>query len=198
MYYILLGILYLPLSGFSCQCWLLLLFDPKQLLGVGMHYLNDPLCFSQSGGCRRLINLTCLLFRTQWGQTHIAYSKPALRHPPFSPMPCSFCSLNQNIRTFHQPSDYHTNRWDCDICKWTKYGVMIYLHTEWGLCLTVIRFTTAYICTIVDGHEDVRMIFLSDLHALLIFLRGHPVLTLIRRCSWMHYVWVLNWCQWRI
>ena len=23
---------------------------PEQLFGVGMHYLNDPLCFSQSGG----------------------------------------------------------------------------------------------------------------------------------------------------
>ncbi len=60
---------------------------------------------------------------------------------------------------------------------------MIYLHNECGLCLTVIRFTSAYICTIVDGHEDVMMIFLTDLHALLIFLRDHPVLTFIRGCS---------------
>lgn len=73
----------------NCQCRLSL-FDPKQLLGVGMHYLNDPLCFSQSGGCRRLINLTCLLFCTQWGQTHIAYSKPALGNPPFYPLPIRF------------------------------------------------------------------------------------------------------------
>lgn len=87
-------------SGFSRQCSALLLFDPKQLLGVGMHYLNDPLCFSQSGGCRRLINFTCLLFRTQWGQTHIAYSKPALRqpfHPPQFPV------------SFLQPLSKHTH-----------------------------------------------------------------------------------------
>lgn len=60
---------------------------------------------------------------------------------------------------------------------------MICLYNECGLCLTVIRFTTAYMGTIVDGHEDVMMIFLTDLHALLIFLGGHPVLTLIRGCS---------------
>lgn len=58
-------ILSLPPRSLSCQRRHLLLFDPKQLLGVRMHYLNDPLCFSQSGGCRRLINLTCLLCRTQ-------------------------------------------------------------------------------------------------------------------------------------
>lgn len=57
---------------------------------------------------------------------------------------------------------------------------MICLHNECDLCLTVIRFTTAYICTTVDGHEDVMMIFLTDLHASLIFQGGHPVLTLIR------------------
>lgn len=185
-------------STLPCPCRLLLLFDPKQLLGVGMHYLSDPLCFSQSEGCRQLINLTCLPFRIHWGRTHIAYSKPALRHPPYSPIPCSFCSPNQNIHTLHQPLDYHTNRWDFDICKWTEYGEMICLHNKCGLCLTVIRFTTAYNCTIVNGHEDAMMIFLSDLHALLIFLGGHPVLTLIRGCSWIYYVWVLNWCNWRI
>lgn len=36
----------------------------------------------------------------------------------------------------------------------------------------VIRFTTVYICTIIDGHEDAVMIFLIDFHALLIFLGG--------------------------
>lgn len=60
---------------------------------------------------------------------------------------------------------------------------MICLHNECGLCLTVIRFTTAYICTILDGQEDLTMILLADLHALLIFLGGHTVLTLIRGCS---------------
>lgn len=49
---------------------------------------------------------------------------------------------------------------------------MICLHNECALCLTVIRFTTVYICTVVDGHEDVMMIFLTDSHALLIFLVG--------------------------
>lgn len=69
---------------------------------------------------------------------------------------------------------------------------MIRLHNECALCLTVIRFSTAYICTVVDGHEDVLMIFLTDLHALLIFLGGLPVLTLIRGCGRIHYVRVLN------
>lgn len=47
---------------------------------------------------------------------------------------------------------------------------MISLHNERCLSITVIRFTTVYICTIIDGHEDKVMIFLIDLHALLIFL----------------------------
>lgn len=47
---------------------------------------------------------------------------------------------------------------------------MICVHNECALCLMVIRFTSAYICTIVDGHDYVMMIFLTDLHALLIFL----------------------------
>lgn len=64
---------------------------------------------------------------------------------------------------------------------------MISLHNECCLSLMVIRFTTVYICTIVDGHEDVMVIFLIDLHALLIFLGGHPVLPLIRVCSCIHY-----------
>ncbi len=169
----------------------LFLFDPKQLFGAGMHYLNDPLCFSQSGGCGRLINLTCLLFHTQWGKTHIAYSKPSLRHPPFPPIPCFFHGYNQNIRTFHQPPDHHTNSLDYDICKWTEYGAIMCLHNECSLCLMVI-------CTIVDGHEDMMIIFLTDLHVLLIFFGGHTVLTLIRGCSCIHYVWVLSWCNWRI
>lgn len=64
-----------------------LLCDPEQLFGARIHYLNDPLCFSQSGLGGRPINLTCLLGRTQLGQTHIVYSKPTLRHPPFLPGP---------------------------------------------------------------------------------------------------------------
>lgn len=83
------GTLYLPLS--SCQCRLLLLFDPKQLFGVRMHYLNDPLCFSQSGGCRRLINLTCLLFPVR-SDTHCIF-KTCIKTPtPFLPVPVPFCS----------------------------------------------------------------------------------------------------------
>lgn len=62
-----------------------LLPNSGQLFGVRIHYLNDPLCFSQSGIRGRLINLTCLLGCTRRGQTHIAYSTPALRHPLFLP-----------------------------------------------------------------------------------------------------------------
>lgn len=82
------------------QTYFFLLFDLSGCLEWERHYLNVPLCFSQSGGCRRLINLACLLFCTQWGQTCIAYSKPALRHPPMSPIPCSFCNSKQNICAF--------------------------------------------------------------------------------------------------
>lgn len=32
------------------------------------------------------------------------------------------------------------------------------LHNECGLCLTVLGFATAYICTTVNGHEDVIFI----------------------------------------
>lgn len=46
-----------------------------------------------------------------------------------------------------------------------EYGAMISLHNECCHCLTVIRFTTVYICTIVDRHEDVMMKFLIDLCA---------------------------------
>lgn len=50
------------------------------------------------------------------------------------------------------------------------------LHNEWPVCETVIRFTAVYICTIVDGHEDVMLEFLTDLHALLIFFGDRPAL----------------------
>lgn len=62
-----------------------LLCDHEQLFGAWIHYLNDPLCFSQSGIRGRPINLTCLLGYTQRGQAHTVYSKPALRHPTFLP-----------------------------------------------------------------------------------------------------------------
>lgn len=52
---------------------------------------------------------------------------------------------------------------------------MICLHNECGLCLTVIRFTSVYTCTAVDGHEDVMMIFLTDSRARLICVGGHAV-----------------------
>lgn len=194
---VLFGILHLPFSSFSCQCRLLLLFDPKQLLGMGMHYLNDPLCFSQSGGCRRLINLTCLLFPVR-SDTHCIF-KTCIKTPTlffFFTIPCTFCSPNQNKHSFHQPSDYHTNRPDCDICKWTKYGAMICLHNECGLCLTVIRFTTAYICTIVNGHEDDGIL---DWLACLINILGRASsFNLNREVDEYIIFWVLNWCNSRI
>lgn len=52
---------------------------------------------------------------------------------------------------------------------------LICLHNEYGLCLMVVTFTTVYICTSVDGQEDVLMILLTDLHALLIFLEVQKV-----------------------
>lgn len=79
-----------------------LLCDLEQLFAARIHYLNDPLCFSQSGIHGRPINLTCLLGPTQRGQTHIVYSKPTLRHPPFLPgpptPPASLCSNSQKNR----------------------------------------------------------------------------------------------------
>lgn len=159
------GVVLGPSSVVSADFFLL--FDPKRLLGVGMHYLNDPLCFSQSGGCRRLINLTWLLFCTRWGQTHIAYSKPALRHPPFLLTACSSCSsrlhhLHHQIIIQIDVIVIYAN--EPNVKRW-------FAHNKRALCLTVIRFTTAYICTVVDGHGDVMMIFLTDLHALLIFCK---------------------------
>lgn len=41
------------------------------------------------------------------------------------------------------------------------------LHNECGLCLMVIRLTPTYICTIVDGHEDVMLIFSTDFACLI-------------------------------
>lgn len=46
--------------------------------------------------------------------------------------------------------------------------------------LTITSFTSAYICTIVDGHEDVMILLTASK---LLFMEGHPDLTLIRQCS---------------
>lgn len=144
-----------------------------------MHYLNDPLCFSQSGGCRRLINLTCLLFPVR-SDTHCIF-KTCIKTPTLfsrslflfaAPIKTNSLFINHQIIIQIDEIVIYANE--------QNMGAMICLHNECGLCLTVIRFTTAYICTIVDGHEDVMMIFLTDLHALLIFSGGHLVLTLIR------------------
>lgn len=51
------------------------------------------------------------------------------------------------------------------------------MHNECCFHLMVTRFAVVYICSTVDGHKDVIMIFLIDLHILLTFLDGNLGLT---------------------
>lgn len=141
------GILYLSPRSLSCQHRHLLLSDPKQLFGVRMHYLNDPLCFSQSGCCRRLINLTCLLCCTQRGQTHIAYSKCALRHPPFFARP--LFPLTAAIKTYTLCINHQIIIQIDEIVTYANEEtmvVMIFLHNE---C-----------CLFFNGHQVYHCLYL--------------------------------------
>lgn len=164
-----------------------------------MHYLNDPLCFSQSGCCRRLINLTCLLCCTQRGQTHIAYSKCTLRHPPFFSQ--SLFPLTAAIKTYTLCINHQIIIQIDEIVMYANEQTM----GRWSFCimnavffLMVIRFATVYICTTVVGHKDVVMTLLIDLHALLIFQQVYPLLTFISICGCRRCAGVLNWCKWSI
>lgn len=51
------------------------------------------------------------------------------------------------------------------------------MHNERCFHLMVTRFTVVYICSTANGHEETIMIFLIDLHILLMFLGGNLGLT---------------------
>lgn len=85
----------------SCQCRHLLRSDPKQLLGVWMHYLNDPLCFSQSQRLQTTYKsyMPPLLYPVR-SDTHCIF-KTCIKTPTlFLPFPVPFAAAIQTQALF--------------------------------------------------------------------------------------------------